>query len=95
MVQVAQVSKVLVWALNIGGHVAVVVCGHLRVGALHCGQNLGLLSLGHPAEPDGIARHANGNALLQATILTPVSVHSHYGTLLIFAARSVLYLLLN
>lgn len=66
----------------------------VAVVALHGGQNLGLLALGHAPETNGIARHAHGDALLQPTVLAPVPIDAHDGTLLVLAAGPVLDLLL-
>lgn len=41
-----------------------------------------------------ISAHSNGYTFFQSAILTPVAVDAQYGTLLIFGARPILYLLL-
>lgn len=42
-----------------------------------------------------IARHANGDALLQTAILATVSINPEYGALLVFRARPILNFLLD
>lgn len=42
-----------------------------------------------------ISAHPNGDAFFQSAILTPISVDSQDGALLVFSARSVLDFLLD
>lgn len=79
------------------GVVARVLVGwRARGGRLvHGRQNLGLLPLGDAAKTDGVTGHADRDALLQATVLTPVPVDPHDGALLVLAAGPVLDLLLD
>lgn len=95
LVQLAQrLHLVVVLVLVARVFVVVLRLGRLA-GALHRRQDLGFLALGHSAEPDCVARHADGDALFQPTVLAPVPVDAHYGALLVFAARPVLDLLLD
>lgn len=66
-----------------------------RACATHGGQYFSLLAFWHPAKPDGIARHTDGDALFQSTVLTSIAIDAHYWTLLVFTARPILDLLLN
>lgn len=64
-------------------------------GALHLGKHPLLLSLGDAPKTHSISRHANGETLLEATLLAAVAIDANDGAVFVFQTPFVLDILLD